>query len=291
MGVMAAARTHRIEITVGDPPGGAFGGDDRPALQDVDFAIDLRDDEPLRPAVMGVAAAAVEAWWEEAGIPPGSFQPVLAVGVNADAVEIGQGFTVASDGRVRSTLDVASEPFADLLRAYELGLIAGDPRRVHVWRLPSSFGVGGAAWDMFAEAIKVLGAVGGTYAGVEVIGKALAAFRRAAEVLLRHQEELEERGFAPPDALRLAARRRWRAEELARALNITSDEVVVLLEGFGFERTSGGTWHAPRDLPRQVGVVLLSALTGYEASMNDAEALAERCRRDLAQIIEELDQS
>ena len=287
---MAATQTHRIEVTVSDPPGGAFGGYDWPALEGIDFIIELVDDEPLRPAVMRIAAAVVEAWWEEAGIPSGNFQPALAVGADADAVEIGQGFTVDSDGHVRSTLDVASEPFADLLRAYELDLIAGDPRRVHVWRMPSSFGVGGAAWDMFAEAIKVLGVVGATYAGVEVVGKALGAFRRAAEVLLQHQNELEERGFAPSDALRLAARRRWKAGDLARALDMTSEEVVVLLEGFGFEQTSDGTWHAPRDLPRQVGVVLLSALTGYEATTNDADALAERCRRELAQIIEELNQ-
>jgi hypothetical protein len=135
----------------------------------------------------------------------------------------------------------------------------------------------------------LLEAVGAIYAGVDVIRKGLSPFRLAAEVLLRHREELEGRGFVPPDVLRLASRRRWKTTDLARALDVSVEEVVALLEGFGFEK-SDGTWHAPLDLPRQVGVVLLNALTGYEAAMHDADAVVERCRRELARIIDETDQ-
>jgi hypothetical protein len=283
---------YRIHITVRDPPGGPLSASDQSAAGLGECDIEIHGQEPLRAAVVRAAAPLVERWFAESDLPFTDFQPALAVGSSADtASEIGQGFTVTSDGRVRSTFDVASEPFADLLRAYELGLIGGDPRSVYVWRTPSSAGVGGAAWDFFSDAIKVLGAIGGTYAGSEVIAKAIAAFRRTAEVLIRHQEGLQEHGFAPPDVLRLAARRRWTATDLAAALDMTVEEVVILLEGLGFEQALDGTLQAPRDLDRQVGVILLSALTGYEAAMNDADAVVERCRRDLAQVLRRLDQN
>lgn len=154
--------------------------------------IELTDHEPLRPAVTEVAASVVQAWRAESGFSPVAFQPALAVGADAEAAEIGQGFTVMSDGRVRSTFDAAGEPFGDLLRAYELGLVGGDPRQVQVWRMPPAAGLGGAAWDMFTEAVKVLEILGATYAGVDVIGKGIRAFRRAVDILVRHKSELEE---------------------------------------------------------------------------------------------------
>jgi hypothetical protein len=123
--------------------------------------------------------------------------------------------------------------------------------------------------------------IGATYGSYEALKKIIARFRKATDVLVGRGRELEERGFAPADPLRLATVKRWKVGELSDALGLTREETVDLLEGFGFSRDVAGTWRPPPDSPPELSRLLLAALTSYEAISRDYDALSERLRSEL----------
>jgi hypothetical protein len=168
-----------------------------------------------------------------------------------DPFELGQGFVIDVEGRARATHGLADQPFGDLVRAFETQLIPADPHEIRVLLRVPRAGVGGAGWESFETGFKWFlaswMAIGGVYGSFEALQKIVQKFRRASEVLLRHKDDLEQRGFAPPDAIRLAAAKRWKVSELSELLYTSPEEATNLLEGFGFLRDEAGTWRSPPD--------------------------------------------
>lgn len=267
----------------------------RPApFKPVELTVTLRDDEPLRQKVMPAVEPHIRAWLQQTGVPYDTFQPPLAVAEGDHVFELGQGFAVDIDGRVRATYGLADEPFGNLIRAFERQLIPADPRDVRVLlRFPSA-GLGGAGWESFEAAVKWFvewwPAIGGVYGSFQVLARVVDKFRRAADVLLRHKNDLEEHGFTPPDAVRLAAAKRWGVSDLAGALGTTIQEAAELLDAFGFVRDENGTWHSPPELGKELAMIFLTALTGYAAIKGDEAALSEQLRRELDAWVERNEQ-
>lgn len=260
------------------------------SFEPIDFVVMLGEEEPLRPAVMVIAEPYLRRWMEQANVPYDAFRPPLAVGEDDDLTELSQGFVVGVDGRVRVTYSLADEPFGDLVRAFDNELIAADPHDIRVLLRVPSAGLGGAGWDSFEAAVELFIhwslKIGEAYVAFAGLSTLVAKFRHALDVLLRHKHELEVHGFAPPDAVRLAAVKRWTLAELAEALGTTTEEAAELLEGFGFVRDESGVWRSPPDLSKELAMVFLWALTGYDAIKRNEAALTERLRSELDAWVE-----
>jgi hypothetical protein len=263
----------------------------RPApFEPVDLVVTLSEDEPLRPTVMTAAEPYIQSWLQSTNLPYESFQPPLAVGSDEDPFELGQGFAIDADGRARATYGLADQPFGSLVRAFEHRLIPADPHDIRVLLRVPRAGMGGAGWESFEAGANWFFdgwmAIGGIYASFQALPKIIDKFCRATDVLLRHKEDFEEHGFAPPDPVRLAGAKRWRLSELAAALGTTPADATDLLEGFGFVHDESGTWRSPADLSKELAMIFLSALTSYDAIKRDEAALSERLRHDIEAWVE-----
>jgi hypothetical protein len=284
----AVAEDDRIRVRV------VLGGTDELASQiypgvttfeGVEFTLVLDGAATLRAAVMTAVEPRLRSWLRETGMPEEAFTPTIFAGEGSTLTQLGQGFVIDASGRARATFDVAAEPWPDLARAYDHGLVPGDPRQLRVVLGVPTAGAGGAGWETFRDAAELLWVawmtIGSAYDGYEGVREAVDRFQRATQALLRHQEDLEQRGFAPPDPVRLGSVKQWKVGELADMLGMSTDETVDLLTGFGFRRSDDGRWHSPPDLQKELAMILLRALTSYEAMKRDEDALRSRLQLEL----------
>jgi hypothetical protein len=283
---MANPRLFKVSVSVPGSP--RLASDSGADFRSIEVNLELRADESLRRRVLERLEPVVREWLEAAEIPPGGIEPALAASTEDGASELGQGFVVEANGRVRATLDVASEPYGDLLRAGELGLVRGDLKRIQLWLIPRSAGVGGATWNAFRDALptvwSVWSSVGSAYGSYEAVQKLVRRFRRATKVLEEHGDELEATGFSPPQLVQLARLRAWTTEEFARAVGVSSSEAEALLDGLGFEPGDDQTWRPTTEQAHRVIDRLLAAASGYHAALGDIEALAG----EFAEVLEQL---
>jgi hypothetical protein len=106
---------------------------------------------------------------------------------------------------------------------------------------PPSAGVGGVGWEAFHDTVdwlwKIWPTIGATYGSYEAIKKILARFRKATDVLVGHVRELEERGFAPADPVRLAAVNRWKVGALSDVLGSQEKRPSTSFRALAFHAT------------------------------------------------------
>ena len=254
-------------------------------FEPVTLTVDVREEEPLRSVVMPAVEPFVHAWLQQAGLSSETLELPLAVGDDDSPYELGQGFVVDAAGRAHATYRLSDEPLENLVRAFERGLIPADPHAIRVLLRVPTAGVGGPGWESFEAGVRwfaeVWVGIGAAYAPFPAVRFAVEKFQRAAEHLLRHKSDLEERGFAPPDPVRLARAKCWSVNDLAEVLGTSPEEATDLLVAFGFEEVEGGEWQPPAEPANELGMILLGALNGYEALKRDEGALAERLRREL----------
>jgi hypothetical protein len=208
--------------------------------------IELDLDESVRLPAIEFATEQLARWAKRLQLPD---PPPLAIGFvsrDGEAAEVGQGFVMSESGAVRATYDIPAQPLADVIRAYEFGLVRGDPRHVVVWPMPPTAGVGGAGWQDFEHALAILWSVWkeiGAGAGTLIVLRDLIRrFRRSTEVLEKHSDQLDARGFSPTMVVVLTTARHWSTDELAAGLDLSREETAELLVGLGFEQQAEGRW-------------------------------------------------
>lgn len=284
---MARPARHEIEVTLRPP--GELGGRSIAVLDQAHQQLQLGDDDRLRAELKDVLDEGQRRLSEASGAPLDAFQPVFLAGSSGSQTELGWGFAVAADGRVRKSYDLAGEPFGDLLRAFEQDLLDGDPREIEVTFMPQPAYLGGAGWDEFVRAADALWiawqTVGAAVGPAPIIIAMFRRFRGGAGVLTRHRTELEQQGFTPGDVLALCTRKRWKLGDLALTLDMTAEETTQLLEGLGFERDAEGTWRITEP-NLDVSLRLFAVLTSYSAMVGDIEALQQEARSALEELAE-----
>lgn len=273
-----------VRVTVEPPAIGGWLPESAEPFPGGEWTVVANPGETLTAIIDRTAGRALEDVVRAAGIPADAH--VRAIFLRASETgavyELGETPVLDSDGRLRAAPG-SGTPLGDLIRAHDVGLLAGDPRDMVVRPQPPTAGVGGAGWDTFVDALEVLWNVAGDLGKIAEAGAgaklALHLFRKAGDVLSRHANSLDEAGIRPTELRRFLALRAWTTHELATALAITDAEVYDLMPGLGFEEWADGLWH-PASNPKavEVAVDLVQLASSYEAATRDHEQLAARYR-------------
>ncbi len=158
---------------------------------------------------------------------------------------------VDDEGRVRWTWKWADEPYSELLRAHEAGVLVGDPTRIYVLRQP---GIGNgvlADFPSFVELLRltfeVLGAVGAVSDVRKWVHELVLRGRKATDTFEKYRTDWETNGAMPHKVWEFLRQQPWTSGDLARALGANVDEVESILLYLGHVRGADGFWRPGDD--------------------------------------------
>jgi hypothetical protein len=152
--------------------------------------------------------------------------------------------TVDSNGRLHWQ-SIAEARIGDLVRAFEKGVLGGDPRRIYLWPIvpQGDAGLLFDTWKILSEGFK--------YA--KIVADDIAPFYLASDVLRRISKRLKagtELDAKSLDDMKVSP---WRIEnvfvirplttdEMQRFFGVTEEGAISIAEALGFEMNESGVW-------------------------------------------------
>jgi hypothetical protein len=155
-------------------------------------------------------------------------------------------------GRVLWVDDFNFAPYGELLRANEVGLVAGDVRRLYLIRqIAQGDFFPGLDWQTF---LLVYLAAKNVLNGFAKLGDAAEGVKTAAAVIEKGLAEITKllpgwglRGATPQRLQRLLAKQHWTTEEVATLLGCSPEDAEAILRFFEYDLRSDGRWHPGTD--------------------------------------------
>ena len=163
--------------------------------------------------------------------------------------------TVDQSGSARWNRTAAEIPYADLVRAGELGLLRGDPLRPYLMLLLPQGDVDiTTAWEITKRAWEILGHLAlarevGRLALDEVKRRRMAkAVEDGVKTIDRHAGEWAVRRAGPSQILKTLERRPWTLDDLRMVLRLdNNEEAAELLALYGFVADERGVYEVSAD--------------------------------------------
>jgi hypothetical protein len=141
---------------------------------------------------------------------------------------------------------------AELIDAYEVGLLQGDPLRPYLVLVIPQGGIGLIAeWQQLQQSLEAAWHLSGVAAQIAGAFSFFGFVNRfiqrnsgeAARAIERNSPDWTQRGAAPADLEELLATKPWRSAEVAALLGCSESEAEAILWGLGFTpQGDGGPW-------------------------------------------------
>lgn len=151
------------------------------------------------------------------------------------------------EGHVRWTWKWAEEPYSELLRAHDAGVLVGDPTRVYVLRQPGMGNGVLADFPTYVELLRLAFEVLGAASTLDWLRNRIGRGEKAADAIGEHHVDWEANGGMPHKLWEFLHERPWKSAELARLLGTSVDETEGILLSFGFVRGADGYWRPGED--------------------------------------------
>lgn len=150
-------------------------------------------------------------------------------------------------GLAHWNLDAEQIRYGDLVRAGDLGLVRGDPRRPYVVLLyPQADQTLQTVWEAFLAGWSIFGDLLTAREGIRLARTTVHAVRRrlsGVKVLEERAEGWRARGGGPADIIKTVEFRPWPVDDLRMLLGLdTAEETVAVLGLLGMTETSEGTY-------------------------------------------------
>jgi hypothetical protein len=234
--------------------------------------------DPSVPAHLSVALDRVHfAWFYEPGDEHGLASTKLWEWIE-DLI------TVDASGRAWWNRGADEIPYADVVRAGELGLLRGDPLRPYLILVQPQGSVDfSTAWEITKRAWEILGhlllarEVGKLVIG-EVRRRRMAeTLKRGSVVVERYRFEWETQRGGPAQILKTIDRRPWALEDLRMVLGLAStEEAADLLVLYGFQPNNEGLYEISEAWERVLHVAATDAAYATTDPTLDPERHSER---------------
>jgi hypothetical protein len=163
---------------------------------------------------------------------------------------------VDKKGRARWTYRWHDEPYRELIRAHQAGVLVGDPARIYILRQP---GIGnGVLADLptWVELLRLMFEVGGGYlaakAGVEALRVKMGKASAAADAIKKYAGSWRANGANANHVWEFLLSKPWLPSDLGRVLGADPEEIESILECLGFVEDEDGTWSIGSDPESQL---------------------------------------
>ena len=199
---------------------------------------------------------------------------------------------VDGEGHVRWNYRWQDEPYSELLRASEAGVLPGDPHRLYFIRMG---GAGDGVWSSFPEFVQLtsiwwevlkttldVAGIAGTAAWLIELAE---SGERATEVVDQKANKWKANGAQPFKVKELVRRPHgWEPAVLGRLLGITESDAKALLSAFGCKKEPNGIWRPGAD---EVSKLMADNMELVLSSAHiDKDAFRGEIRRRLDSFIE-----
>jgi hypothetical protein len=199
---------------------------------------------------------------------------------------------VDEKGHVRWNHRWQEEPYSELLRASEAGVLPGDPYRLYFIRMggagdgvlssfPEFVQLTSMWWEVLKTTFDVVGIAGTAAWLIELTESG----ERATEVVDEKADKWRANGAQPFKVKELVRRPHgWEPAALGRLLDITESDAKALLSAFGCKETPGGMWRPGTD---EVSKLMADNMELVLSSAHiDKDAFQGEIRRRLDSFIE-----
>lgn len=163
--------------------------------------------------------------------------------------------TVDQTGLAQWNRSAEEIPYADIVRAAELGLLHGDPLRPYLLLVHpqgdidfhTAWEITKRTWDIFGH-LFLAGEVARVAIGQLERRRAAKAIERGSQTVYRHRKEWAERRAGPVQILKTLERRPWTLDELRMILGLDSNqEAANVLALYGLTPTDKGVYELSAD--------------------------------------------